>query len=36
MSQTLKTQVLIVGAGASGIPAAIGAARAGARVILLE
>lgn len=34
--QTLTTDVLVVGAGASGIPAAIGAARAGAKVVLLE
>ena len=32
----LSADVLVVGAGASGIPAAIGAARAGAKVILLE
>lgn len=31
-----KTDVLVVGAGASGIPAAIGAARAGANVLLIE
>jgi len=31
-----KTDVLVVGAGASGIPAAIGAARAGAKVLLIE
>jgi hypothetical protein len=33
---TLTTDVLVVGAGASGLPAAIGAARAGAKVILIE
>ncbi len=32
----LSADVAVVGAGASGIPAAIGAARAGAKVILLE
>jgi hypothetical protein len=32
----LTCDVLVVGAGASGIPAAVGAARAGAKVILLE
>ncbi|MBU4199166.1 MAG: FAD-dependent oxidoreductase [Verrucomicrobia bacterium] len=32
----LNTEVLVVGAGASGIPAAIAAARAGAKVVLLE
>jgi len=32
----METDVLVVGAGASGIPAAIGAARAGARVLLIE
>jgi hypothetical protein len=32
----LTCDVLVVGAGASGIPAAIGAARAGAKVILIE
>ena len=31
--EDLTTEVLVVGAGASGIPAAIGAARAGANVI---
>lgn len=35
-ARTLETEVLVVGAGASGIPAAIGAARAGAKVILIE
>lgn len=32
----MDTDVLIIGAGAAGWPAAIGAARAGARVVLLE
>ena len=32
----METDVLVVGAGASGIPAAVGAARAGAKVILVE
>jgi hypothetical protein len=32
----LSTEVLVVGAGASGLPAAIGAARAGAKVICIE
>jgi glycine/D-amino acid oxidase-like deaminating enzyme len=32
----LKADVLVVGAGASGLPAAIGAARAGAQVICIE
>jgi hypothetical protein len=32
----LTTDVLVVGAGASGLPAAIGAARAGAKVTLIE
>jgi hypothetical protein len=32
----LSTDVLVVGAGASGLPAAIGAARAGAKVICIE
>jgi hypothetical protein len=36
MTNILKPQVLVVGAGASGIPAAIGAARAGAQVLLIE
>lgn len=35
-SRTFETDVLVVGGGASGIPAAIGAARAGARVALVE
>lgn len=36
LKDALRTQVLVVGAGASGVPAAIAAARAGAAVILLE
>ncbi len=36
MTDNFKTQVLVVGAGAAGIPAAIGAARAGANVLLIE
>jgi len=36
MSQTLDCDVLVIGAGASGIPAAIAAAREGASVILLD
>ncbi len=32
----LTTDVLVVGAGASGLPAALGAARAGAKVICIE
>ncbi|UCC69893.1 MAG: FAD-dependent oxidoreductase, partial [Armatimonadota bacterium] len=32
----LTTDVLVVGAGASGLPAAIAAARAGAKVTLIE
>jgi len=35
-SAQIETDVLVVGAGASGIPAAIGAARAGATVVLIE
>ncbi|MEN6459686.1 MAG: FAD-dependent oxidoreductase [Thermoguttaceae bacterium] len=31
-----RTQVLVIGAGASGVPAAIAAARAGAKVVLIE
>jgi len=34
--ETLRYDVAVVGAGAAGIPAAIAAARAGARVILIE
>lgn len=36
MSDHTKTDALVVGAGAAGIPAAIAAARAGAKVVLLE
>ena len=36
MSDHIKTDVLVVGAGAAGIPAAIAAARAGAKVVLIE
>jgi hypothetical protein len=36
MQPWLETDVLVIGAGAAGWPAAIGAARAGARVILLD
>jgi hypothetical protein len=36
MPTTQETDVLVIGAGAAGWPAAIGAARAGARVVLLE
>lgn len=35
-TRKIETDVLVVGAGASGIPAAIGAARAGAKVLLVE
>ncbi len=33
---SLKTDVLVIGAGASGVPAAIAAARTGADVVLIE
>lgn len=36
MPTCCETDVLVIGAGAAGWPAAIGAARAGARVVLLE
>ena len=36
VAETIQTDVLVVGAGSSGIPAAIAAARQGAKVVLLE
>jgi hypothetical protein len=36
MKPWLETEVLVIGAGAAGVPAAIGAARQGAQVILLD
>ena len=36
MDNPVEVDVLVIGAGAAGWPAAIGAARAGARVLLLE
>ena len=36
LKDSLKTDVLVIGAGASGVPAAIAAARGGASVILIE
>ncbi len=35
-SDAIKTEILVVGAGPSGVPAAIAAARNGAKVVLLE
>lgn len=36
MTETIRCDVLVVGGGASGVPAAIAAARHGAKVVLLE
>ena len=36
MKSWLETEVLVIGAGAAGWPAAIGAARSGAKVVLLD
>ena len=36
MKPWMETDVLVIGAGAAGWPAAIGAARAGARVVVLD
>lgn len=36
MYDAMRCDVLVIGAGAAGIPAAVGAARAGAKVILVE
>ncbi len=36
MTETIKCDVLVVGGGAAGIPAAVAAARSGAKVVVLE